>query len=293
MEQARKGELNQFTYFPVSAHTPTTVLATLKNAGINISDKPLAMRQKKRVVLPENFVFFVALDSGKETVAVIEFDSFIDKEMIEMDGQGDEYHTTVTVFEPDRYRNRELFDYSEYLLSNRSNYELEIIKESPESETAIRQTQATASKAELSNPMLPQKSSSVNPQNTEIADAQNEKGLDREQEATFSLSRNAEYMDNAIAFNNKGGYAGTVPLVFAVRSIDQDVRSQIYSIATKKNPTIPRGDGTQGDPANAHPSYGDSSSSGDIVEQNATAVNPKIRQSPMRKTKRVWIMSKS
>lgn len=66
---------------------------------------------------------------------------------------------------------------------------------------------------------------------------------------------------------------GTVPLVFAVRSIDQDVRSQIYSIATKKNPTIPRGDGTQGNPANAHPSYGDLSSSNGIVEQN----DPKVK----------------
>lgn len=52
----------------------------------------------------------------------------------------------------------------------------------------------------------------------------------------------------------------TVPLVFAVRSIDQDVRSQIYNIATKKNPAIPRGDGTQETPANAHPSYEDSPS---------------------------------
>ena len=58
---------------------------------------------------------------------------------------------------------------------------------------------------------------------------------------------------------------GTVPLVFAIRTIDKDVRSQIYSIATKKNLTIPRGDGTQVNPANAHPSYGDSSSSKDIV----------------------------
>ena len=68
----------------------------------------------------------------------------------------------------------------------------------------------------------------------------------------------------------------TVPIVFAVRSIDQDVRSQIYSIATKENLTIPRGDGTQGKPANAHPSYGDSSSSNDIVEQDNQNVNGKF-----------------
>ena len=61
-----------------------------------------------------------------------------------------------------------------------------------------------------------------------------------------------------------------------MRSIDQDVRSQIYSIATKKNLAIPRGDGTQGKPANAHPSYGDSSSSNDIVEQGGLKVNPQF-----------------
>lgn len=59
----------------------------------------------------------------------------------------------------------------------------------------------------------------------------------------------------------------TIPLVFAVRSIDQDVRSQIYSIATKKNLAIPRGDGTQVKPVNAHPSYGDLSSSKIIIPQ--------------------------
>lgn len=67
-----------------------------------------------------------------------------------------------------------------------------------------------------------------------------------------------------------------IPLVFAVRSIDQDVRSQIYSIATKKNSTIPRGDGTQGNPANAHPSYGDSSSSDSTVTQDTPGVKGQL-----------------
>ena len=78
---------------------------------------------------------------------------------------------------------------------------------------------------------------------------------------------------------------GTIPLVFAVRTIDQDVRSQIYSIATKKNLAIPRGDGTQGKPANAHPSYGDSSSSGDIVEQNGSKVKSQFSLSSAENVK--------
>lgn len=62
----------------------------------------------------------------------------------------------------------------------------------------------------------------------------------------------------------------TIPLVFAVRSIDQDVRSQIYSIATKTDPTISHGDGTQENPANAHPNYGDSSSPNEIIPQDGS-----------------------
>lgn len=62
----------------------------------------------------------------------------------------------------------------------------------------------------------------------------------------------------------------TIPLVFAVRSIDQDVRSQIYSIATKTDSTISHGDGTQGNPANAHPNYGDSSSPNKIIPQDGS-----------------------
>ena len=242
MDQSRKGELNQYTYFPVSKNTPATVLATLQNAGLAISDKPLAMQakkarqsqidgqhtepdgtvirhhamssleiqetidklsdplavihqterfktvyedgQKKRVPAPDNFVFFVTLDNGKETVAVIEFDSYIDDNMIKVDGQGDEYHATVTVFEPDKYRDGEPFDYSVYLASKRTNYELDIIKESPKMETAIRQTEATDSKTRLSNNKETQNGPGVNPQNAEITDAQNKKGLDHEQEVT-------------------------------------------------------------------------------------------------------------
>ena len=222
MVKSRKGELDQYTYFPVSAHTPGTVIATLNNAGIGISDKPLAMQAKKarqsqidgehtepdgtvirhhamsteeiqetidklsepfavihqtertkttyedgkkiRVPAPDNFVFFVTLDSGKETVAVVEFDSVINENMIQRDGQGDEYHTTVTVFEPDKYRDGEEFDYLEYLAIKPANIELKITKESPKTETAISQTEATVSESELSAVNVAEKGGNVKPQ---------------------------------------------------------------------------------------------------------------------------------
>lgn len=219
MDMSQKRRLEDHTYFPVSKSTPNTLISTLRNAGINITDKPLAMQAKKarqsqidakpykkdgvtirfhamkaeeileaidklddattiihqtertktieenneKVVVdaPDNFAMFVTLDNGKDVVAVIEFDSTIEKKYIVEDGEGEEYHTTVTVFEPDVERDGLPFDYAEYLLSKDKNRELDIIKESPESETAYGEILATASKTELSNKMLPQNDSSV------------------------------------------------------------------------------------------------------------------------------------
>ena len=46
------------------------------------------------------FEVFVTLESGKECVTVIEFDSFIESKYIIKDGVGEDYHTTVTIFLP-------------------------------------------------------------------------------------------------------------------------------------------------------------------------------------------------
>lgn len=209
MRMSRKGQLENYTYFPVSANTPPTLIATLKNVGIDIENRPLAMQadkarqsqidakplnkngftiryhamsaekilevinnlneavaiihqrnrttvkeidgEKQIIDLPDNFAVFVDLDDGKEYVAVIEFDAKIKSDYIFEDGKGDKYHTTVTVFEPDVERNGEPFDYIEYLLLRGDNRELDIIKENPELEAAIRQTEATAPKKEFSN----------------------------------------------------------------------------------------------------------------------------------------------
>lgn len=107
-------------------------------------------------------IAFVALGDGKEYVAVIEFDAKIRSDYILEDGKGDKYHTTVTVFEPDVERDGEAFDYIEYLLLRGDNQELDIIKENPYSEAAIRQTEATAPEKEFSNDSISQESESVN-----------------------------------------------------------------------------------------------------------------------------------
>ncbi len=107
---------------------------------------------------PDRFTVVVTLDSGKECVAVIEFDSEMSKNDIIYDGNGEEYHTTVTVFSPDVIRNGMPFDYIEYLLLDRNNRELDIKTESPKSDTAYGEHFATVSNKGLSNNSIPQKS---------------------------------------------------------------------------------------------------------------------------------------
>ena len=77
--------------------------------------------------LPNNVAAFVEYsNNGTESVAVIEFDSSIDPEYIGTEYGDTNYHTVVTVFEPDVERNGVEFDYAEELLSNPDNIELKI-----------------------------------------------------------------------------------------------------------------------------------------------------------------------
>lgn len=73
-----------------------------------------------------------------------------------------------------------------------------------------------------------------------------------------------------------------IPIAFAIRTIDTDSRSQIYSIATKESPTILRGDGTQNQSANAHPSYEESSGYGNKVTPSSGVVNDEYSQNQKR-----------
>ncbi len=82
--------------------------------------------------LPDNVAVFVEYnDGGKEGVAIVEFDSSIDPEFIGKEFGDTNYHTVVTIFEPDTQRGGMPFDYIEELLSNSDNYELEIVRRQP------------------------------------------------------------------------------------------------------------------------------------------------------------------
>ena len=136
---------------------------------MNGLDNPsMAIQQTNRTdpngnPLPNNVVFFVEYDNnGKESVAVIEFDSSIDPEFIGTEYGDTNYHTVVTVFEPDVERNGEPFDYAEELLSNPDNIELEIKRgQSEESATQANQPN-TFNELSSFNERVPQNGKSVN-----------------------------------------------------------------------------------------------------------------------------------
>ncbi len=222
LEKSNRRRFEDDSYFPVSSYTPEAIINTVKNAGVDISNKPLAMQVKKAkqaqqegkpyiakdgtrirfhamkpeeilevidklnspeiaiqqtnrtktiktkdgeikiIPAPDNFVFFVTISSGKECVAVIEFDSSINENYIVKDGKGEEYHTTVTVFEPDVMRDGMPFDYAEYLLSKDTNNEVEIKNGSSNLETAYGENLATDSKKELPANSISQPPPNVN-----------------------------------------------------------------------------------------------------------------------------------
>ena len=93
--------------------------------------------------------------NGREGMAVIEFDSSINPEAIGKEFGDTDYHTVVTVFEPDAERDGMPFDYAEELLQNPNNIELEIKRRQP-SRSATREIHPNTSSELSSNATIPQ-----------------------------------------------------------------------------------------------------------------------------------------
>ena len=83
-------------------------------------------KKAKKLVqyLGNAFAVFVTLGDDVERVAVIEFDSTIDSHYIELDGKGDECHTTITVFKPDVYKDGVRYDNFYYFRTKNGNSEI-------------------------------------------------------------------------------------------------------------------------------------------------------------------------
>lgn len=122
-------------------------------------------QDKNGNALPNNVAVFVEYDNnGTESVAVIEFDSTIDPESIGTESGDTEYHTVVTVFEPDVERNGVPFDYAEELLSNPNNILLEIERRQPTGSATQEKHPNTSSKLPSTESIVSQKGKNVNTQ---------------------------------------------------------------------------------------------------------------------------------
>ena len=123
--------------------------------------------------------------------------------------------------------------------------------------------------------------------------------------AYYSLVQNAEYSysghpdHSAVSLNTDWDYfvsvaevdGSTVPLVFAIRSVDFETRSQIYSIATKRNP------GSTHDRVNqktdgALPNYGELPDSKAMVSHAEESVNTKLSDRDPEAVKRNQILER-
>lgn len=82
--------------------------------------------------LPNSVAVFVEFTSdGREGLAAVEFENPRNTDSIGTEYGEVNYHTVVTVFEPDVERHGMPFDYVEELLSNPDNYELKIERRQP------------------------------------------------------------------------------------------------------------------------------------------------------------------
>lgn len=72
------------------------------------------------------------------------------------------------------------------------------------------------------------------------------------------------------------------PILFKIRSIDSDVRSQIYEMATKKETGFSHGDGSEENQTDAHPNYGTSPISEERLAQNPDNVKYSLSDSDGR-----------
>lgn len=141
--------------------------------------------------LPNNVAFFVEYNNNAaEGVAVIEFDSSIDPNAIGTEFGDRNYHTVVTVFEPDVVRNGMEFDYVEELLSNPNNIELEIKRRLP-ARSATREKHPNTSSKLPSNDSISQIS--------EKSTVSNEKVSSKIRESRKTTDNNVEISEREVA----------------------------------------------------------------------------------------------
>lgn len=114
-------------------------------------------------VLPDTVAVFVEYKSGgKEGLAVIEFDSSLSPGSISTEFGDTQFHTVVTMFEPDTERNGEPFDYVAWLLENPNNVELKIERRQSAGSAIGKSHPNTSSKLSSSTDIVTRTAEDVN-----------------------------------------------------------------------------------------------------------------------------------
>ena len=146
------------------ALTPEKIVDIVNNIdNTNLIVYQTNRQDKNGNALPNNVAVFVEYnDNGNEGVAVIEFDGLTsDSEFVGSEAGDTNYHTVVTVFEPDTQRNGMPFDYAEEILSNPDNIELQIVRR-PNERSATGEKHPNTSNELPSDNTIPQTPDEVN-----------------------------------------------------------------------------------------------------------------------------------
>ncbi len=146
------------------------ILSNLDNPTTIV--KQTNRKDKNGNLLPDNFAVFVeykneTADETAEGLAIVEFNASIDPRFIGKEYGDTQFHTIVTLLEPDTMRNGMPFDYLvDEVLANPNNIEVEIVREPP-TRSANRETHPNTSSELLSKDSILDPSGKSNPQSSE------------------------------------------------------------------------------------------------------------------------------
>ena len=140
-------------------------------AVINNLDNPTTViyqtnrQDKQGNPLPNSVAVFVEYNvDGREGMAAVEFENPRNTDAIGEEFGETNYHTVITVFEPDVERNGMPFDYAEELLSDPNNYELEIKRRQADESATGEKHPNTSNELPSSAVNVAEEGSNVKPQ---------------------------------------------------------------------------------------------------------------------------------
>ena len=169
--------------------------------------------------LPNSVAVFVEYNvDGREGMAAVEFENPRNTDAIGEEFGETNYHTVITVFEPDIERNGMPFDYAEELLSDPNNYELEIKRRQDDESATGEKHPNTSNELPSSAVNVAEKGGNVKPQFS-LSDS-NGNQLSKEQQEFFKNSKVIDDKGNLLKV-----YHGSKSSGFNVFQYNKDVQT--------------------------------------------------------------------